>query len=648
RDPLAEVLDELAAEQILYHLDIGPLGEDEAALMRRTLIARGGLAEAAAERLWREAAGHPMLLAELARYAEEAPDEFGRARDFHLEDVIARRASRLSGTHRALLEAVALARRPTPLDVLAQAGRMSPTAGERAATALRAARLISTWSRADHQPWLDACHSRIGEAVAEDMSPLRARVLHSRLARAMDETGGFPAAVLARHFAAAGNRERAGREFLSAAQAAREQLAIEQSLTLYSSAQDQLEALPTSRERADLRCRAWLGQVQCMRIIEDESDALLVLDRAERVAEAHGLDSRLAAVHHLRGNLLFLSGDATGCLREHEKAQVHARRAGSIELEARALGGMGDAYLAGSHMGQAFHHIRRCVALCREHGLTTILVAHLPVLGCSHLFQADPKQAVHDCRAGIADARRLGERRPEMISRIWLGLALIELGHFETACTELETAGEQARALGMQRFVIGAAPALGKAMAQAGRREQAEDLLRDMAMRSRDSDKRFAGPWLLAVLAQVTTAPGVYRHALSEGEALLDSGALGYNAPIFYREAIDAVLYRLLDQMDAGSTADGDDSALDRDQPAARIDRYAEALSQLNRVDPTPWSRYFAARGQALAAFLRDPEHPRNLSALSALSAEGRSSGMLASAYLLDQLIDRLALFRSG
>jgi len=61
-----------------------------------------------------------------------------------------------------------------------------------------------------------------------------------------------------------------------------------------------------------------------------------------RVIGVHAFH-QLAVSLERHGNLLFPRGDVEGCLREHRRSLDLAREAGSAELEAAALGGLGDA-----------------------------------------------------------------------------------------------------------------------------------------------------------------------------------------------------------------------------------------------------------------------------------------------------------------
>lgn len=93
---------------------------------------------------------------------------------------------------------------------------------------------------------------------------------------------------------------------------------------------------------------ALLGRAGVRRITDDLAGAHQDADAAEVAALRAGLEAEVAQACFLRGNLLFPTGDVEGCLREHERSLSIARSCHRADLEAVALGGLGDAqYLAG-------------------------------------------------------------------------------------------------------------------------------------------------------------------------------------------------------------------------------------------------------------------------------------------------------------
>jgi hypothetical protein len=96
------------------------------------------------------------------------------------------------------------------------------------------------------------------------------------------------------------------------------------------------------------------------RVTDDLAGALADLEQAEAVTARHDLVAQRARIHFLRGNLCFPRSDIDGCLREHGTALELARSAGAGELEAMALGGLGDAEYVRGRMISAHDRFRRC------------------------------------------------------------------------------------------------------------------------------------------------------------------------------------------------------------------------------------------------------------------------------------------------
>ena len=90
-----------------------------------------------------------------------------------------------------------------------------------------------------------------------------------------------------------------------------------------------------------------------MRIADRQKQALEILVEAEKAASELDLDIERAQIHNLRGNLYFPLGRIEECLAEHERSLRFARKAGSAEGEALALGGLGDGYYLRGHMRSA-------------------------------------------------------------------------------------------------------------------------------------------------------------------------------------------------------------------------------------------------------------------------------------------------------
>lgn len=198
------------------------------------------------------------------------------------------------------------------------------------------------------------------------------------------------------------------------------------------------------------RCRAWIGLADSHRIVQQMSLGHQALDQALALVSAQGMDAELSRIHRIRGSLKFTTG-LDSCA-EQELALEHATRSGDVELEARALSCLGDAYYLSGRMRTAHDYFTRAVELSRKHGLGRVELYQYYMLGVARLFMNDMRGAIVATEMGIEQARRAGHRRAEMIARETRALVLIQMGQFEAALAEIEVAVVQARATASAMF----------------------------------------------------------------------------------------------------------------------------------------------------------------------------------------------------
>ncbi len=355
------------------------------------------------------------------------------------------------------------------------------------------------------------------------------------------------------------------------------------------------------------RCRAWIGLAAVKRVADDLEGAFADLERAEAEAIALGLVPELARIHDLRGNLFFPRGDIDGCVREHERSWELARQAGSAELEATALGGLGDAEYARGRMASAHKHFMRCVELCRAHGLGRIEVANLSMVPATRTYLNELRPALEDCRAAAAAAARVGHHRAEMIAHSAACNVLRLLGDMASAREHIERRVWLIQGLGARRFEAVRLRDAAALLEAEGRSREAVELLQRGVAISRETGIRFVGPWLLGQLAATTTDPDECQRALDEGESLLRAGAVSHNHLWFYHFAIEAAL---------------------RTRAWDSVERYAKLLEDFTRAEPLPFSDFFIARGRALAAFGRGRRDAALMAELERLRSEADRVGL--------------------
>ena len=198
------------------------------------------------EALVEEGGGHPLFLDALVRHRLSRSGDVGLVR---LDDALRARIARLDPGARRLIEIVAVAGRPVPARIAAQAaevlsGELSP-----ALAALRADNLAST-SGIGPAETVEPFHDRVREAVLGALDPPRRRALHGKLALGLEAWGGADLEALTLHFRAAGDAERSSEYAARAGDQAAAALAFDRAAELYRMAH---ALFPRDRaERRDL------------------------------------------------------------------------------------------------------------------------------------------------------------------------------------------------------------------------------------------------------------------------------------------------------------------------------------------------------------------------------------------------------------
>jgi len=596
-------------------IDLGPLRRDEA------LSLAGGFTDATqrvALACVERAAGNPLFLEQLLRNAEERSEDAVPAT---IQSLVLARMDRLTPTDRQAFQAAAVIGQRFALSLL----RRLIGAPDYVCDGLIANALVLP----EGDDFLFA-HALIQEGAYSSLLRSRRRDLHLLAA---EWFAGHDLTLRAQHLDRAED-DHAPRAFLEAAMAQRASYRADAALRL---AERGLEiaragvdryaliclkgelqrdlgdvagsvitfrqAIAAAPDEAAL-CEAQIGLAEGLRVSEGLAEAQELLDAAQATAERQDMVAALARLHHLRGNIFFPLGNIDGCRREHELGLAFARRSGSAEAEARALGGLGDAAYAQGRMRSAFAHFSRCVALSQDHGLGRIEVANRSMVGFSRFYLNEVRQAKEDGDAAVRTAALVGQPRAEMLGATMGAFACYELAEYDEMHDYLERVLRLARQLGARRFEAQAFEIRARALLDTGRRAEAAALLREALALCRDFGTQFCGPKVTSALSRAVDDAAERAALLAEGKDMLGRGAVGHNHLWFYRDAAEAML--LL----------GD---------AAAALGYVAALEDYARAEPLPWSDLFAARGRALAGALQDDRggHEELTRVRAALQAAG-------------------------
>jgi tetratricopeptide (TPR) repeat protein len=363
------------------------------------------------------------------------------------------------------------------------------------------------------------------------------------------------------------------------------------------------------------RCRAWLGLAAVLRVRDDLARAEAALAAAEAAATEHGLTEQLARIHLLRGNLLFPQGDLAGCERANARALEFARHAGSIESEASALGGLGDAAFLRGQMLTAHQRFEACVALARDHALKRVEATYLPMAAITRWYEGETRAALIDAQAAIGAAAEIGHRRAEAIAHHGAYQDNHALMQFDAALAHADRALLLARQIQAPRFEAEALAFRSELLRTRGERIAAVQEVHQALAISRATGMAYMGPVFLGILARASDDPLERAEALREAETLLAVNRLAHNHLLFRRDAIDAALQA-------------------RAWGEAR--RHAAALEAHTRAEPLPWSEFYVARGRALARHGEALADSGTREELRRLRTEGRRMGLLEALVAID------------
>jgi hypothetical protein len=218
----------------LKKLVLAPLGAQETTQLTQALFTamRAPFAEASAATIVRESAGHPMFVAELVRHTVLRGDAGTTSDEIRLDDVLAERIDALPPAERELLELVATAGQPLPLDVAGRALGVTPSKLIPLLGYLQSATLLRATGRTRRDS-VEPFHDRTRRAVVGRTGD-RKRDLHRRLAIALEATDAEAQPMLVGvHWEQAGEPARAAALYLRAGDRANEAFAFERAARLY-------------------------------------------------------------------------------------------------------------------------------------------------------------------------------------------------------------------------------------------------------------------------------------------------------------------------------------------------------------------------------------------------------------------------------
>lgn len=336
-------------------------------------------------------------------------------------------------------------------------------------------------------------------------------------------------------------------------------------------------------EDARQRCEALIGLAAVERITDELDAALQHLDQAEAEAVSAGLVAERSRIHFLRGNVLFPRGELDRCLEQHQAGLEFARRSQRPDLQAAALGGLGDAEYVRGRMRSARDRLSECVRISREQNLGRIEVANLAQVAHAMVYTGPVPAAYETAAEAINAAMRIGHARAEINARAAATKALFALARFEECLQEIERQKQAVDRLGAARFKQLAFVFEGRVLHALGRIEEALAVQAPGLDFARATGFAFHGPAIASAAAVIESDPVRKRALMAEAEAGIVAGCVGHNQFRVYADGIDV------------ARALGDE---------AMLVRFIELLDRYPEEERVGWSEFHAARGRALLALM--------------------------------------------
>jgi len=383
-------------------------------------------------------------------------------------------------------------------------------------------------------------------------------------------------------------------------------------LRMIGESPESIEAFKKARDVAasDVdRCQALLGMAEGLNIIETHEELFETLREAEELANANGLIYELACIYQIRAGVYFFKGENESCLQASKTSLKFAREAGSPEIEARALSGLGDAEYSRGRYISAHDYFNECVDLARKHGLGRIIAANMSMQSFLLIWLGDLESAGKEYNEALNWAVKTQNLRAEMINQVGGAYYWVNAGELDKAEQCLLRSQYLSRRLGSQLIEGVCLQYLSRIKLIKDEKSEACKLANEAVkvLRESESGMTFRGPAALGILALTSDDQDLRKAYRAEAEELLAAGSVSHNYFNFYEDGMEAAL---------------------REGEWDLVERYAQSLEDYTRDEPLPRCDFFIARGRALAAHGRGNRDEATMTELKRLYDEATRVGL--------------------
>ena len=299
-----------------------------------------------------------------------------------------------------------------------------------------------------------------------------------------------------------------------------------------------------------------------------------------------------------------------------------SKRADNKELEARALGGLGDAAYAQGKMYSAYHYFLQCLEISEENNLQQVSAANLFMLGTVSIYHNENQRALAAVEKSISTANMVGHKRAEIVSRLTASWILIDWLRLDEAINHIDAGLKLSKEIGAKRFI----PFLleSKARYYFWRKEhnkakttieQAAEDVTNLGI------QKFIGPWVLSTQALISNNWQETEALLEQGSAILEQGCVGHNYYRFYVHAIEACFNH---------------------KKYTYALRFIQKLDAFTFEEKTPWSNFYIERANTIIAIHNNQEKVEQIKLI--IEQSKKYHLLTASLSLEESLSDTLSL----
>jgi tetratricopeptide (TPR) repeat protein len=368
------------------------------------------------------------------------------------------------------------------------------------------------------------------------------------------------------------------------------------------------EAAAECAPDAQRKAKALSGLASALRIADRHVPAFAALDEAEKLAKEQTLDSELAYIHYLRGNLCFPLGRIDECMAEHEESLRLANKIQSPEAQARALSGLADAHYLRGHMKTSCERFKACVELCQQHGFGQLEVANRHMIGWTRVHLMQFREALQDGLASQAMALGVRNDRALFFGKLLEGVMRYELGDLDESEVALHDATALARSMSSNNGLAQTLRTLALVRQKQDRLEEARTHADEALSAVRKAGMTFIGPAVLGTCAVVCDDQTRRKDLLEEAESILDKDCVAHNQIWFAEIGID-------------------DAAVRQDWRS--VLRYAARLQRHTQTQPLEWSNFIIRRARALVCAGQGDKSDTTFAELQLLADQARLCGLV-------------------